>query len=86
MTDVESVMHEQRIEKQRLEQQINDLKGQLLEQQLEAGSNQVCCCFPSETYGRTEVNIIFRSYRAASSTSGGWSRWNTELLLSLIVL
>ena len=38
-----------------------------------------CCCFmPSETYGRNGVTPIFRSFhRTASSTTDGWSRWNS---------
>ena len=37
-----------------------------------------CCCLPSETYGRNGATPIFRSFfhRTASSTTGGWSRWN----------
>ena len=36
-----------------------------------------CCCLPSKTYGRNGVTPIFRSFhRTASSTTGGWSRWN----------
>ena len=35
------------------------------------------CCLPSETYGRNGATPIFRSFhRTASSTTGGWSRWN----------
>ena len=36
-----------------------------------------CCCLPSETYGKNGVTPIFRSFhKTASSTTGGWSRWN----------
>ena len=36
-----------------------------------------CCCIPSKTYGRNGVTPIFRYFhRTASSTTGGWSRWN----------
>ena len=36
-----------------------------------------CCCLPSETYGMNGATPIFRSsHRTASSTTGGWSRWN----------
>ena len=36
-----------------------------------------CCCMPSETYGMNGATPIFRSFhRTASSTTGGWSRWN----------
>ena len=35
------------------------------------------CCLPSKTYGRNGVTPIFRSFhRTASSSTGGWSRWN----------
>ena len=38
----------------------------------------VCCCIPSETCGINGVIQIFRSfYSTVSSTTGGWSRWNT---------
>ena len=38
---LESKVKQYNIEAQRLEQQVNDMKGQLLEQQLEADSAQV---------------------------------------------
>ena len=38
-----------------------------------------CCCIPSKTYGRNGVTQISRSFhRTASSTTGGWSRWDFE--------
>ena len=42
---------------------------------------------PSETYGRNGVTPIFRSFhRTASSTTGGWSRWNIFNVLLYIIL
>ena len=45
------------------------------------------CCLPSETYGRNGVTPIFRSFhRTASSTTGGWSRWNILMCFFYIIL
>ena len=48
---------------------------------------ECCCCMPSETYGRNGVTQIFRSFhRTASSTTGGWSRWNILMCFLYIIL
>ena len=42
---------------------------------------------PSETYGRNGGTPIFRSFhRTASSTTGGWSRWNILMCFIYIIL
>ena len=44
---------------------------------MSSAADVLCCCFPSETYGRNGVTPIFGSFhRTASSTTGGWSPWN----------
>ena len=41
----------------------------------------------SETYGRNGVTPIFRSFhRTASSTTGGWSRWDIFNVLLYMIL
>ena len=46
-----------------------------------------CCCLPSETYGRNGMTPIFRSFhRTASSTTGGWSRWNIVMCFFLYII
>ena len=45
------------------------------------------CCLPSETYGRNGVTPIFITFhRIASSTTGGWSRWNILMCFLHIIL
>ena len=46
-----------------------------------------CCCFSFKTYGRNGATPILRYFnRTASSTTGGFSRWNILMCLKKYII